>query len=465
MEYNIPVVVPDLGCFTIVNIPSEIRDGRVIPPFKTVKLDSENTIDDGVLTSYLAIKENITIERAADEIRKFYHQNFINKLPLSKNIVFEKFGAFSLNEFNDIVFNPDPEFFKDNYGLDYAFFSGNTHQQPQETPVAPEPEPFFTPQPEPVFTPQPEPGFTPQPEPGFTPQPESGFAFEPEPIFTPEPEPVFASEPVQTPPPPYPNPENSLFDTNDSSRFRENTTRSKRPPMFENEPFVRPASRAKIPPVPKKPKQKTKTGSSNIWVLWVLLAAAGLGFAVYYFYPTIHQKFFSPNTTITSLENLGNETIPLDNAEPEEEIPNAELAQTLDDATDKKNALNPESSQQTEASTSQSQTQLNSQSNPAVVPSTPSATEQKPASVTQSVGQGRYVLVIASFKSHSEAERHSKRLQASEGIGFEIIPATVNGALWNRVSAGSYDTLAEAKRQANQMKSNPSFKDVWVTKR
>ena len=449
MEYSIPVVVPDLGCFTIVNIPSEIRDGTIIPPFKTVKLDTENTCDDGVLASYIARKENITIEQAAVWLRNFYHHNFLKKLPIVKVIVFEKFGTFSLNEYNNIVFCPDADFFKDNYGLGNAYFSGNLHQQPQAGTVAPEPEPIFTPEPEPTFIPEPEPIFTPEPESMFTP--------EPEPIFTPEPEEIhtFSDQP-------QPSPEDSLFDMNDSSRFRENPKRNKRTPMFEKkEPPVRPF-RAKTPPVSKKPQQQ-KTGSSNLWVLWVLLAAAVLSIGGYYFYPKIYPLLFSPNTTVTTLLDFRDEPEPVTSEKPEEEIPNAGLAQTLDDATDKKNALNPEVSQQTGASTAQSQPQ--SQSTPAVAPPT---TVQRPVNVTQSpanVGQGRFVLIVASFRSRSEAERFGGRLQQSEGINYEIIAATVNGEQWNRVSVGSYDTEAEATRQANQMKSMPLFKDVWVAKR
>ena len=458
IEYNTPVVVPDLGCFTIVNIPSEIQDGKVIPPFKTVKLDSENSSDDSVLTSYLARKENITIEQAAEEIRKFYVQNFISRLPIKKIIVFEKFGTFSLSETNDIVFTPDPEFFNDNYGLDYAFFSDNTIQQPQEAPVTPEPEPVFVPVPEPIIIP--EPIIVPKSEPIFAPEPEPIFVPKPEPISAPEPEPVLVSEPVQTPPEkPLPKPESGLFDMNDSSRFRENTARTKRSSMDEKkEPHVKPAHKAKTPPAPKKPKQKTKTNSSNMWVLWVLLAAAGLGVIGYYLSPKVYPMLFSRNTTITTLVDIEQE--PVDTDEPEADIPNTELTHILDDVTDKKIALNPEAGRQTEIPTSQSQT--SAQSSPPKTESIP-----PPSSNTQSqgnVGQGRYVLIVGSFETRASAERFCKKLQ-TEGISYEIIVATVNGAQWNRVSIAGFDTLDEAVQQVNQMKSKPYCQDVWVAKR
>lgn len=416
MEYNIPVVVPELGCFTVVNIPSDIRDGRVIPPFKTVRLDSENTIDDSVLKGYIAKKKNISIEQAAEEIRKFYHQNFINKLPSTKNIVFEQFGTFSLNEFNNIIFNPDPDFFKDNYGLDYAYFSGNTVQQPTGASVPPKPEPVPTPKPEPVFTPK--------------------------------------SEPVQTPPdPPQPKAEDSLFDTNDTSRFRENTTRNQRPSMFEKkEEPLKPSLKSKTQSIPKKPKQKVKKmksgSSSNIWILWVLLAAAGLGVFGYYFYPVIYPKFFSPNTTVRTVHS-DQDTEPDDKTGTD--TLNIDLAQTLDDATDKKNALNLGESRQTETSASRSAQETSAPS----------------SGITQSqanAGKGRYVLIAGSFETYAAAEKFCRKLQA-EGLDYEIIAATVKGVTWNRVSVASYDTLAEAVRQADQMRSKPYCQDVWVIKR
>ena len=441
MEYSIPVVAPELGCFTIVNIPSEIRDGKVIPPLKTVKLDSENSSDDGVLTSYIARKENIPLEQAADEIRRFYNLNFINRLPVAKTIVFENFGTFSLNEYNNIVFNPDPDFFKSNYGLDFAYFSGNVQPPPIEPPAVPEPEQVYVPEPEPVYIPEPEPVHVP----------------EPEPVYVPE------SEPVEIPTEQFQqlNPEDSLFDPNDSSRFRENTSRN-RPPLFEKkETPVKPSSKTKTPPVPKKQKQakqKTSANTSNLWVLWVILAAVGLGAAGYYVWPKVYPKLFSPNTTVTSLVELESEKIPEVTDEPEDSTPNPELSQTLDDATDKKVALKPEGTQPTGSTASKPTSTQPASSRPTTV--------TKPVQTAQlqtTAGQGRYVLIVASFKARSEAERFGRRLP--EGLSFEIIPAKVNGEQWNRVSVGSFDTLDEAKRQADQMRSKPRCQDVWVAKR
>ena len=112
MEYNKPVIVPDLGCFTIVDQSAEIRNGVDVPAGKTVVLDCENADDDHVLTSYIAEKENITIEQAAEAIKKFYKQFFI--LVFGRTLQFEKFGTFLLNEKKDIIFAPDINFFSEN---------------------------------------------------------------------------------------------------------------------------------------------------------------------------------------------------------------------------------------------------------------------------------------------------------------------------------------------------------------
>ena len=101
VEYNTSVVVPDLGCFSIIHKPSEINAGIVMPPSKTVAFDSENTEDDNIFTYYIAKKESITPEQAAEEVRKFYNKFFIQKLTIRRQPVsFPKFGTFSLKNGN-----------------------------------------------------------------------------------------------------------------------------------------------------------------------------------------------------------------------------------------------------------------------------------------------------------------------------------------------------------------------------
>jgi hypothetical protein len=434
MEYNTPVIVPELGCFTIVNKPSEIKDGIVSPPVKTVELDSDNDRDDNVLTLYMAKKENISMEQAAGEVRDFYMQFFIRRLSVERKVAFDNFGIFTLNEFGNIIFTPDTNFFKDNYGLGDAYIPGGATQtaQPDFTASTPDPAPYIPiPPVEPIIVPEPAQPIT---EP-VQPEPESTQT-----IPEPAPEPEIKSEP-----------EGSLFDTTDGTRFRENTER-RRPAEDRKEEPVRPIRPAKTPPPPKKRQGQAKTGGgSSLWVLWLILAVGAVGVAAYFVYP----MFTSPNTTLSTVVDTNNEAKPLHGDEPEGDTPNTEVAQTLDDATDKKNALNPTGTQQAASSTSQSK--------PATEPATPK-TEAKPATVAQSqgnAGHGKYVLVIGSFTTRSLAETYGKKLQTA-GINYEIIDA---GKQRYRISVASFDDKAEAIRQANQMKSKPFCENVWVIRR
>ena len=392
MEYNTPIIVPDVGCFTIVNKPSENRDGIIIPPVKTVELDIYNKTDDNVLTLYISQKADLSVEEAGEAVRKFYSQYFMYQLMVEKYVAFENFGSFSMNEIGNITFEPDANFFKDNYGLGNAFVQDNVPPQPVEA----------------EFTIPP-----PPPPPPFEPKNEQ------------------------------PEPEESLFDTNNNSRFRENTER-RRPAAETHAPPVRPNRPAKMPP-PKKQKQpkQVKTSSSNLWILWLLLIAAGLGVGGYFLYPMVAKKFFSP---VTANSTIVEEEFFINDDETEADTPNTEIAQTLDEATDKKTALNPEENQQKTTSSSQQQ---------AV-----SSTHRTELSQS-SVSGGKYVLIIGSFTTYTRAERFGSTLQKN-GIDYEIIDA---GNQRFRVSVASYDTLAEATRQANLIKSKPYCENVWVIRR
>ena len=168
---------------------------------------------------------------------------------------------------------------------------------------------------------------------------------------------------------------------------------------------------------------------------------------------------FSPTpTTVTNIAVEEQETPPVNTDETSENTPNTEIAQTLDVSTDKKNALNPENRQQTTPVTSQTK----STPEPATSP-TP-APEKKPVNVAPiqtKTGQGKYLLVVASLSTQSAAEKYVRKLQA-EGFDCEIVDA---GNQRFRVSVASFDSLDEATRQANQMKSRPYCEEVWVIRR
>ena len=412
------MIVPDLGCFTIVNKPSEIKEGIVIPPVKTVELDSENSIDDNLLTLYIAKKENTTVEQAAEKIREFYNDLFIRKLSTDRKIIIDNFGTFTL-DLGNIVFAPDANFFKDNFGLSDVFISEEAKQQPQ-----PEPGPVI---------------------------------FEPEP----EPEPV-ASEPIKLEPeaPPVPdtdtqtNPDDNLFDTSDRTRFRENTDRRRPAPERQRPPQQNRST--KTAPPPKKRQTQMKTGNFTLkqfgTIMFIGFIALCIGGSIYYY--QINKSY---NTTGTTIVGTGKEAKPLNVDEPEDDIPNPEVEQTLDDATDKKKALDPVSTSQPVAQQEQPK--------PVTTQPKPVTTQAKPEPVSvpaqASTGRGKYVLVIGSFNSQSAAETYGKTLQ-SAGISYEIVDA---GSQRFRISVASFDDKAEATRQANQMRSRPYCENVWVARR
>ena len=396
MENNTSVIVPELGCFTIVNKPSEILDGVVIPPVQTVEFDSEKTEDDHILTNYIAQKENISIVQAAEEVKKFYQQNFISKLSLGKVVSFENFGDFSLDESANIVFKPGNDFFKANYGLENEYVSGFSERQSAKPPVSPKPE-------------------------------------------------------------------NDFLDPNDSTRYRVKTDNRRQPEQKKQEQPVQPTPAARTAPAPKKQQKQKKTGNSGMWVLWVLIAAVIVGAAIYFINSS---SFFVKRTTTQVIVNAeaNQDTTNVSSAKTEESTSNPELAQTLDESTNKKNALNPAGSPKSSTSTPKSASPSTSTLKSASTPTSTSQTKSSPASVASShgnVGSGKYVLIIGSFTIQSNAVKFANKLQ-SEGINCEIVPGR-NQMSW--VSIASYDSLAEAQRQANQMKSKPYCENIWIARR
>ena len=514
VEYKTSIVVPDLGCFSIVQKPSEIKDGVALPPVKTVAFDSENTEDDNIFTYYVAKKEGITSEQAAEEVRKFYNKYFIQKLTIKRETIsFAQFGTFLLVKGN-IIFEPVSDIFKDNFGLGNGYISGETKKQPA-APVAPKiepPKPVSVKPPAPVPLPvKPEPVTKPAPIPVPVP-----VQAKPEPVMPPivpivkEPEPSFKTTsdlPVSTPAetqnetqPVQPKADSgeSLFNLGDNTRYRENTERRRPAPAVQrHEPPVsqqqaRKKEAAKPPRVQKREKERKEKKEksqkkSHGWVLWILLIAAILGVGGYYGYPYI-KSYIPEVSTITSFfqkekaEEVEPEETPTFDEDEDAfaaDSLNVEIIQGLEDATDKRVALNPDDSQPTTVETPQT---TPASTTPAATPSTPAAatpstpataTPSTPAAATPSTpapstpststppatasaSGGRYEVIIGSFGSNSAAESFGRSVQ-SEGITFRV----VNFNQQFRVSAGGFSTYAEAINYLNQISSQRQGQ-VWI---
>ena len=420
MEYSTPVIVPELGCFKIIYKPSEVRDGRVIPPVKTVELDCENSIDyNNVFASYIARKENISIEQANKEVLDFYDQFFSKHSDIirGRNIVIDKFGTFSLDAYRNIIFAPVDDFFKDNYGLGNAYVQNDEAQQVQPEIVFENPEP----EPEPLFEPEPEP---------ITPA-------EPEPVKVEEPE----EQPVQEEGDTQVDAEAPIFDTTDKTRFHENTDYKKKKQYQQEQ---------KPPKKTAPPLRRQRTGNTGNFkmnpALFTFLFLLFVGLCIFVYNKT-KAPYSPPVSTIVHDTTIQQDTTEAETTDIEEEP-------TSDDAQDKRDALDPNAGNAVQPETKPQEP---------VKIETPKPKPEQPT-VTQppiNTGRGRYVLIVGSFTSPSSAEAHGKKLQAA-GLNYEVIDA---GSQRYRVSVGSYDDIAEANRQANQVKSKPLCENVWVAKR
>jgi len=114
------VVVPDFGGF-ITNFHSaglHEQNGSLQPPRKRIAFNEILQFDDGLLSSYIAGKENKSREEALSKIRSF-SEHIWKELKLRKSFRFENLGIFTLNTEGKLVFEPDfrINFYAESFGL------------------------------------------------------------------------------------------------------------------------------------------------------------------------------------------------------------------------------------------------------------------------------------------------------------------------------------------------------------
>ena len=503
VEYNTSVVVPDLGCFTISHKPSEIKGGVVVPPVKTVMFDSEKSEDDNVFALYIAKREDITHEQAVKEIKNFYNYFFLRRLALDrKPVVFEKFGTFSLSGSGNINFEPIDNFFKDNFGLGSTNISGEVKKQPQPVkaePVKPvvapvKPPESVKPAVAPVKPPEPAKPVVAPVKPPESVKPAVPVAtaaipaeptkpvtvkFVPDPVQTQtQPEKV---KPVDSVPKTEPKTsDDSLFNTGETVRFRENTER-RRPPTVERferstpapapappkqpspPPKQAPSKQQPSKPPPKPKKERSKSSGSAKKVIWLLLIAVLLGVGGYFGYPIAAPYITSlmKPTEVAEEPAAMPESVYDDEMYDPEPIDD-EFSQTLDDSTDIRNALSLDDNRQQETTPVQeSEPQSQPQTQPQQPQSiTPVATAPVSQPQSSGIGQGRFVVVVGSFTTRQAAENYMTRMQ-SDGFNCEIVDA---GNQRFRVSIASFDNWTEAQRHSEQMSSRFNG-EIWATRR
>jgi cell division protein FtsN len=212
----------------------------------------------------------------------------------------------------------------------------------------------------------------------------------------------------------------------------------------------------------KTQKKKTNTGNGfPAWVILVLVLAAALGVGFYFLYPKVSPYVDSAIASIKGEKKPTEKQPDRDLPTTETEVPDAEVAQTLDSSTDKKTALNPageSSSQQAKPA----QTSTPSQAKPTTT-TQPVKTQPATSGYSQGgVGSGKYLLIAGSFTTRSRAEAFGQQSLQPAGINYEIIDF---GNERVRVAVASFDSQTKAYNQANIFKSKPHCKNVWVLRR
>ncbi len=114
------VVVPDLGGF-ITNFHSATlheQNASLLPPRKRIAFNEILQFDDGLLSSYVAAKEQKSRDEALLKIRSF-SEHIWKELKLRKSFRFENLGVFTLNTEGKLVFEPDLRinFHAESFGL------------------------------------------------------------------------------------------------------------------------------------------------------------------------------------------------------------------------------------------------------------------------------------------------------------------------------------------------------------
>lgn len=118
------VAVPNFGAFIANYMPSGLNDisGSLMPPQKKIAFNEILKHDDGLLATYISRRESVTIDEAKRTIQSFVSE-IKGSLASRRSFHFDRIGNFSLNEENNLVFDPDRRnnFFSESFGFDSIF--------------------------------------------------------------------------------------------------------------------------------------------------------------------------------------------------------------------------------------------------------------------------------------------------------------------------------------------------------
>jgi CCDC81-like prokaryotic HU domain 1/CCDC81-like prokaryotic HU domain 2/SPOR domain len=118
------VTIPNFGAFIANYMPSSFNEisGSLMPPQKRVAFNEILKQDDGLLATHISRRESVTIDEAKRKIQGFV-TDIKDSLATVKTFNFDKIGSFSLNEENNLVFDPDRRnnFYSESFGFDSLF--------------------------------------------------------------------------------------------------------------------------------------------------------------------------------------------------------------------------------------------------------------------------------------------------------------------------------------------------------
>jgi len=129
------VILPGFGEFRTTEKPAEkTPSGKITPPAKHISFNSSVKANDYVLAKYIAEREQLSILQGNEKLKAFADQ-IQSSLEKDRKLVLPVLGAFSYDENNILVFEPD-------YDINYETASFGLTPTPHDLPGKPdEPEP------------------------------------------------------------------------------------------------------------------------------------------------------------------------------------------------------------------------------------------------------------------------------------------------------------------------------------
>ncbi len=115
------VIVPDFGAFISKRIPATLDPNQhiITPPRKQLSFNEQITNNDGLLTNYIASKEEISYEEANKTLQLFV-TDLKKEISERSSFNFPKIGSFKMNIEGNLIFEPNEEvnYLKEAFGLD-----------------------------------------------------------------------------------------------------------------------------------------------------------------------------------------------------------------------------------------------------------------------------------------------------------------------------------------------------------